>query len=98
MSALRPNLYFANATAINQSGMIVANTASDEEGEVLLLVPNELMVDANNDGKMSFTNAGVHNKDKTKRHAPYQFWVNDDRDEGRYRCAEPRVCSIGRKM
>ena len=40
------------------------------------------MVDANNDGKMSFTNAAVHNKDKTKRHAPYQFWVNDDRDEG----------------
>ena len=80
--SLRPNLYLANAVAINQGGMIVSNTANDEEGEVLLLVPDELLVDANNDGKMSFTNAAVHNKDKTKRHAPYQFWVNDDRDEG----------------
>lgn len=66
-----------SATAINQNGMIVANASN---GEVFLLIPNELMVDANNDGKMSFTNAAVHNKDTTKKHAPYQFWINDDRD------------------
>ena len=77
-----PDPYLMNARAINQGGMIVANAALYDEGGVILLIPNELMVDANNDGKMSFTNAAVHNKDKTKRHAPYQFWVNDDRDEG----------------
>lgn len=77
-----PDPYLMNARAINQSGMIVANAALYDEGGVILLIPNELMVDANNDGKMSFTNAAVHNKDKTKKHAPYQFWVNDDRDEG----------------
>lgn len=80
--SVRPELYLNNATAINQGGMIVANTTGDEEGQVILLVPAELLVDANNDGKMAFTNAAVHNKDKTKRHSPYQFWVNDDRDEG----------------
>ena len=74
-----PDFSLVSAPAINQSGMIVANASN---GEVFLLVPDELMVDANNDGKMSFTNAAVHNKDKTKKHAPYQFWVNDDRDEG----------------
>ena len=70
------------ATAISQNGMIVANSSSDENAEAFLLIPAELMVDANNDGKMSFTNAAVHNKDKTTKHAPYQFWINDDRDEG----------------
>jgi len=80
--SLPPDRYLANATAINQGGMIVSNTGHDEEGQVFLLVPDELLVDANNDGKMSFTNAPVHNKDKTKRNSPYQFWVNDDRDEG----------------
>jgi uncharacterized membrane protein len=73
-----PDFYLISVTAISQDGMIVAYGSN---GKVFLLVPNELMVDANNDGKMSFTNAAVHNKDKTKKHAPYQFWVNDDRDE-----------------
>jgi uncharacterized membrane protein len=77
-----PNFTLANAPGINQSGMIVANTADSDEGDVYLLVPDELLVDANNDGKMSFTNAAMHNKDKTKKHAPYTFWVNNDRDEG----------------
>jgi uncharacterized membrane protein len=80
--SFHPDLYLMNARAINQGGMIVANAALYDEGGVILLIPNELMVDANNDGKMSFTNAAVHNKDKTKKHSPYQFWVNDDRDEG----------------
>jgi|GEM_PF-3426857 len=70
-----------SANAISQNGMIVANTGVSSDSEAFLLVPDELMVDANNDGKMSFTNAAVQNKDRTKRHAPYQFWVNDDRDE-----------------
>lgn len=77
-----PDPYLMNARAISQNGMIVANAALYDEGGVILLIPNELMVDANNDGKMSFINAAVHNKDKTRKHAPYQFWVNDDRDEG----------------
>jgi len=77
---LNPPLLYARA--ISQNGMIVANTGFSSDGEAFLLVPNELMVDANNDGKMSFTDAAVHNKDRTKRHNPYQFWVNDDRDEG----------------
>ena len=77
-----PDPYLMNARAISQNGMIVANAALYDEGGVILLIPNELMVDANNDGKMSFTDAAVHNKDKTRKHAPYQFWVNDDRDEG----------------
>jgi uncharacterized membrane protein len=74
-----PDFHLTSAPAISQNGMIVANGSN---GKLFLLVPNELMVDANNDGKMSFTNAAVHNKDKTKKHTPYQFWVNDDRDEG----------------
>jgi uncharacterized membrane protein len=78
----RLDLPLVSAPAISQNGMIVANDGVTNDAEVFLLVPDELMVDANNDGKMSFTNAAVHNKDRTKRHAPYQFWVNDDRDEG----------------
>jgi len=78
----RLDLPLVSATAISQNGMIVATDGGTNDGEAFLLVPDELMVDANNDGKMSFTNAAVHNKDRTKRHAPYQFWVNDDRDEG----------------
>jgi hypothetical protein len=78
----RLNVPLLSAPAISQNGMIVANTGAAGGGEAFLLVPDELMVDANNDGKMSFTNAAVHDKDRTKQHAPYQFWVNDDRDEG----------------
>ncbi len=71
-----------SAFAISQNGMIVAQGTTSSGDKAFLLVPDELMVDANNDGKMSFTNAAIHNKDKTTKHAPYQFWVNDDRDEG----------------
>ena len=95
--SLPPNVYLANATAINQGGMIVANTAGDEEGEVFLLIPNELMVDANNDGKMSFTNAGVHNKDKTKRHAPINFGSMTIVMKAVSMC-RLRVCRTGREM
>ena len=77
---LHPNFNLTSAPAISQSGMIAANSAYT--GQVFLLVPDELLVDANNDGKMSFTNTAVHDKDKTRRHAPYQFWINNDRDEG----------------
>ena len=62
-----PDFSLMSATAINQNGMIVAYGSN---GEVFLLAPDELLVDANNDGKMSFTNAAVHDKDKTKQHAP----------------------------
>lgn len=79
---LHPNFNLEAAPAINQGGMIVAHAPNSSDGEAFLLVPDELLVDANNDGKMSFTNAAVHNKDKTTKHAPYQFWINNDRDEG----------------
>jgi uncharacterized membrane protein len=72
-----PSLYLQSAVAVNKHGMIAANTRS---GHAVLLIPAELMVDANRDGIMSFTNRAVHNKDTTTRETPYSFWVNDDQD------------------
>jgi hypothetical protein len=46
----------------------------------VLLLPVEMMVDANRDGEMSFTDAAVHDKDGTTAEKPYRFWVNNDRD------------------
>ena len=87
----------ANATAINQSGMIVANTGDDEEGEVFLLVPNELLVDANNDGKMSFTNAGCITKTRPRGMLRISFGSMTIVMKDIPTCRS-RVFSTGRKM
>jgi hypothetical protein len=40
----------------------------------------EMMVDANRDGEMSFTEAAIHDKDDTTAKKPYRFWLNNDHD------------------
>jgi hypothetical protein len=47
-----------------------------------VLLPVELMVDANRDGEMSFTDAAIHSKDSTSQAKPFRFWVNNDYDKG----------------
>ena len=44
------------------------------------LPPVEMMVDANRDGEMSFTDAAIHGKDGTTKEKPYRFWLNNDHD------------------
>ena len=44
------------------------------------LLPVEMMVDANRDGEMSFTEAATHDKDGTTAQKPYRFWLNNDQD------------------
>jgi len=39
-----------------------------------------MMVDGNRDGKMSFTDPAIHEKDDTAAEKPYQFWLNNDHD------------------
>jgi alpha-tubulin suppressor-like RCC1 family protein len=47
---------------------------------VFLLVPVELMVDSDRDGKMSFDDPVIHDGDQTSEEKPFRFWVNDDQD------------------
>lgn len=44
--------------------------------------PNRLMVDANRDKQMSFTNGAIYNNDVTTVEHHYRFWANDDKDSG----------------
>ncbi|MDB6151992.1 MAG: hypothetical protein JWL90_445 [Chthoniobacteraceae bacterium] len=47
-----------------------------------LLLPCEILVDANRDRKMSFTDPAIHGGDLTAVEKPYQFWLNNDYDKG----------------
>jgi Bacterial TSP3 repeat/Alpha/beta hydrolase of unknown function (DUF900) len=73
------HLYWASD--INDNGVIAAS-GYNAQGLVhaYLLVPTEIMVDANRDGQMSFTNAAIHSGDTTTSERPYRFWLNDDDD------------------
>ena len=42
----------------------------------------EMMVDAKRDGKMSFTDAAIHDMDPTTKEKPFTFWINNDYDKG----------------
>ena len=70
------------ATDINNQGVITALAAnpatSQSKGAILL--PAELMVDANRDGRMSFTDRAIHGEDGTSEQRPYRFWINNDDD------------------
>ncbi|HSS96851.1 MAG TPA: Ig-like domain-containing protein, partial [Terriglobales bacterium] len=76
------------ATQINDRGMIFAQATHHlVSGPVpkitlvdVVLVPVELMVDANRDGEMSSTDGRVHDRDITSQDRPYRFWLNDDDD------------------
>jgi len=63
----------ANHVLQDGSGRTAYNTP-------FLLMPVELMVDANRDGQMSFTDAMIHDADQTEEARPYRFWLNDDDD------------------
>jgi hypothetical protein len=73
---------------INDQGMIILranHVLQDGSGRTVsstpfLLMPVELMVDANRDGQMSFTDAAIHDADRTDQSRPYRFWLNDDDD------------------
>lgn len=54
-------------------------TSGPKDAGGLLTV--EMMVDANRDGEMSFTEPTVHDKDGTTPQKPYRFWLNNDQDE-----------------
>jgi hypothetical protein len=76
---------------MNDAGSIVgrgwytdpSNPSAPGEYHAFLLVPVELMVDANRDGEMSFDDPLTHDGDQTSEEKPYRFWVNNDHDEER---------------
>ena len=66
---------------INDRGMFVAFSGHlGQSPRSYLLMPVDLMVDANRDGQMSLTDAHVHDDDITSTDRPYRFWINDDDD------------------
>src|SRR5882724_6443983 len=75
---------------MNDNGLIIgtawykdpSNPAAPSELHGFLLVPCDLMVDGNRDGKMSFDDQTVQGADQTSEDTPYRFWVNDDQDAG----------------
>ena len=72
----------SQAYDINDNGWIVGRgfKQGDFFEHYFLLRPPELMVDANRDGQMSFTDPSVHGADQTTVDKPYRFWLNDDDD------------------
>jgi alpha-tubulin suppressor-like RCC1 family protein len=75
-------LYWAHD--INENGCIAASGYNAQgESHAYLLVPAELMVDANRDGQMSFDDETIHGFDETAEDKPYRFWLNDDDDTER---------------
>ncbi|MDR3402238.1 MAG: hypothetical protein P4L99_07040 [Chthoniobacter sp.] len=70
------------ADSVNNNGCIAAHGYDDVTGEpvAVLLVPVDLLVDANRDGVMSNTDLNIHTQDQTTAQAPYTFWLNNDRD------------------
>ncbi len=77
----------ANKTKSDPVDLIPTFTAEPNGSEAsewvrVSLLPVEMMVDANRDGEMSFTDAAIHGKDGTTAAKPYQFWINDDYDVG----------------
>jgi alpha-tubulin suppressor-like RCC1 family protein len=82
---------FLRPQDMNDSGAIVgqgwytdpSNPRAERENHAFLLVPAELMVDANRDGQMSFDDLTIRAADRTSDEKPYRFWLNDDHDEER---------------
>jgi alpha-tubulin suppressor-like RCC1 family protein len=80
--------YYIEAYDLNDSGLVIGTgwyvDPITKRGDVhgYVLVPAELMVDANRDGEMSFEDSEVHANDVTSEDKPYRFWVNDDQDAG----------------
>jgi hypothetical protein len=74
--------YGFSPSQINNNGVMLANAtrASDGQSVSVLLLPVELMVDADRNGQMSATDESIHNMDSTTAAIPYRFWVNDDQD------------------
>jgi len=54
----------------------------DQKAHAVLLVPVEVMVDGNHDGKMSVTDPAIHSKDIVTPEKPFRFWINNDTDAG----------------
>lgn len=79
---------FLRPEDMNDSGAIVgqgwytdpSNPHAQRENRAFLLVPVELMVDANRDGEMSFVQLETHHSDITTEGEPFSFWINDDQD------------------
>jgi hypothetical protein len=80
----------ADLSALQESDLEITVTGRDVENNptgtdtIKTRLPAlELLVDANRDGKMSFTDDAAREADKTTSQKPYVFWVNNDHDEGR---------------
>ena len=74
----------SQAFDINDQGWIVGRgfKAGDSFAHYFRLRTPELMVDANRDGQMSFTDPAIHGADQTSTDKSYRFWLNDDDDTG----------------
>lgn len=72
----------SSVTTIKDNGVILALALKQSQPppKPIMLLPVELMVDANRDGQMSFEDATIHNHDVTTAQRPYRFWINDDND------------------
>lgn len=72
----------SQAYDINDQGWIVGRgfKAGDPFAHYFRLRTPELMVDANRDGQMSFTDPAIHGADQTSADKSYRLWLNDDDD------------------
>ena len=75
-----PTWHLDVASCINDNGVVVGTGTRNGIRHAFLLVPAEIMVDANRDGKMSFDDPAIHDLDWTSADRPFRFWLNDDDD------------------
>jgi hypothetical protein len=74
-----------NSTTLPITLLFDSSDARDSYGafiDNIMLVPVEMLVDANRDGKMSFTDAAIHDMDLARKEKPFTFWINNDYDKG----------------
>jgi hypothetical protein len=72
-------------TDINEAGVIVgqANIQTGnglKRNQAIVILPVDLMVDANRDSEMSIADPIIHDRDATSEDRSYRFWLNDDND------------------
>ncbi len=70
---------------MNDKGMMVGRAKKDNQDEVVLLLPVDIVPDYNRDGMIDDDDAG-----KATEEEPYIFWVNDDDDDN----TEPEIADI----
>ncbi len=82
LAGAQPNEYLLfGPSRLNERGMFTAiGFHWGSARSTYLLMPVDLVVDANRDGQMSLTDRSIHDDDITSAAKPFRFWINDDDD------------------